>query len=74
MPPSSLETLSRLNISYPMLFKLEVRLNQAANRPTNWTSMTEVMILFRIEAKSDKRTLVFSNLSPKKEKFTFLAG
>ena len=64
MPPSSLETLSRLNISYPMLFKLEVRC----------FPHEKINCFLRIEAKSDKLTLVFLNLSLKKEKSTFQAG
>ena len=46
MPPSALESLSRLNISYPMLFKIE-------NREKNRTSHTgkPFIILYLIDYK-----------------------
>merc|ERR1712134_170865 len=44
MPPSALESLSRLNISYPMLFKIE-------NRAKNRTSHTGVLEFIADEGK-----------------------
>ena len=68
MPPSALESLSRLNISYPMLFKIE-------NRAKNRTSHTGVLEFIADEGKVYlpgwmMRNLVLSEERISKEKIT----
>ena len=45
MPPSALESLSRLNISYPMLFKIQ-------NRQKDRTSHTGQLFWVKIQFKN----------------------
>jgi hypothetical protein len=64
--PVQIKSSGKRTVRQPVL------LRQFAEANSNRNSL--LMFILRIVAKNDKRTLVFLNLLPKKEKSTFLAA